>query len=668
MKKQVLKLTAMLLLPAALLAFNGCSSTPKSQAAAPQAMRGGIVIDAASAVATVQSVNASNRTVVLQRPDGSLINYECGPEVLNFDQIQVGDQVTAQVAEAIAIVLVKGGVPPSAGAASVIVRAALGEKPAGKMVDTIGFTAKVMSVDKLNREVTLQMVDGSTQMVKAGPDIKLSKIKPGNDVGVRLIRAFMIAVTTPEHAPVAPPPAAVAPVAAAPAAPSLTPDEAAAIGTEAYIFGYPLVTMEYTRRVLTNVEKPEGKAAPMGQFLRLRAYPTPDDKQVTAPNADTLYTMAWLDVSKEPWILSLPDANDRYCLFPMLDGWTDVFQDPGKRTTGTGPQKYAITGPGWSGTLPDGVTEYKSPTSIVWILGRIYCAGTPEDYDAVHKMQDDISVVPLSSYGQPYTPPPGTVDTNIDLKTPVRNQVNALNAEDYFNLLAKLMKDNPPAAADAPVIEKLAKLGIVPGQDFDINKFGPDVAKALHSVPKAAFDKIMGHYHDAGTLTNGWIFTTKAGVYGTDYLQRATITAVGLGCNRPQDAVYPTSLVDAEGKPYQGTNQYVLHFDAGQLPPAEAFWSLTMYDAGFFFAANPLTRYTLSSRSQFTTNADGAVDLYLQHESPGTDKESNWLPAPEGKFILMLRLYWPRGTPPSIIDGTWTIPPVKLVAPPVSSS
>ncbi|MGO9586415.1 MAG: DUF1254 domain-containing protein [Limisphaerales bacterium] len=477
----------------------------------------------------------------------------------------------------------------------------------------------------------------------------------------------MIAVTAPVHAPAPAPPAAVAPVAAAPAAPALTPDEAAAIGTEAYIFGYPLVTMEYTRRVLTNVEKPAGRAAPMGQFLRLRAYPAPDDKQVTAPNADTLYTIAWLDVGKEPWILSLPDANDRYYLFPMLDGWTDVFQDPGKRTTGTGPQKYAITGPGWSGTLPDGVTEYKSPTSLVWILGRIYCAGTPEDYDAVHKMQDDVSVVPLSSYGQPYTPPPGIVDTNIDMKTPVRNQVNALSAEDYFKLLAGLMKDNPPAEADAPMVGKMAKIGIVPGQNFDINQFGPDAAKALQGVPKPAFEKIMAHYKNAGSFTNGWIFTTMAGVYGTDYLQRATITAIGLGANRPQDAVYPTSLQDADGKPYQGTNQYVMHFDAGQMPPAEAFWSLTMYNSSFFFAANPLNRYTLSSRNQFSTNSDGSVDLYLQHDSPGADKESNWLPAPEGRFILMLRLYWPKETPPSIIDGTWTIPPVKL-APPVSGS
>src|SRR5208282_1697294 len=333
----------------------------------------------------------------------------------------------------------------------------------------------------------------------------------------------------------------------APSGPSV--DEATQVATDAYIYGYPLVTVEMTRRIGTNAARPVGPHAPMGQFASAREYPTAAFKDVTAPNADTLYSSTFLDVSKEPYVLILPDAHGRYYLFPMLDAWTTVFQVPGTRTTGTKAQKYAITGPGWSGTLPDGVTEYKSPTSIVWILGRIYCTGTPEDYDAVHKMQDDISVVPLSSYGQPYTPPPGVVDTNIDMTTPVRNQVNSLSAGDYFGLLARLMKDNPPAAADAPMVEKLAKIGIVPGQDFDINKFGPDVAKALQGVPKPAFDKIMAHYNDAGTLTNGWIFTTKAGAYGTDFLQRATITAIGLGCNRPQDAVYPTSLTDADGKP-----------------------------------------------------------------------------------------------------------------------
>ena len=246
------------------------------------------------------------------------------------------------------------------------------------------------------------------------------------------------------------------------------------------------------------------------------------------------------------------------------------------------------------------------------------------------------------------------------MKTAVRNQVNALDTAAYFNLLAKLMKDNPPAEADAPMVAKMAKIGIVPGEDFDMSKLDPAVAKALQGVPKLAFEKIMAHFKEAGVNINGWLFSTKTGIYGTDYLNRALITAIGLGANRPQDAIYPTSETDADGKLYDGDNKYVMHFAKGQMPPAKAFWSLTMYDAEYFFVANPLNRYTLSSRNKFTTNTDGSVDLYLQNENPGPDKESNWLPAPTGRFILMLRLYWPKETPPSIIDGTWKPPAVKV--------
>ena len=440
-----------------------------------------------------------------------------------------------------------------------------------------------------------------------------------------------------------------------------TPDEAKAVAMDAYIYGYSLVTMEMTRRVSTNVTKPEGTKGPMGQLVRLREYPTAAFKDVTAPNADTLYTIVWIEVGKEPWVLSLPNAHGRYYLFPMLDGWTNVFQVPGKRTTGTGAQKYAITGPGWKGKLPAGVKEYKSPTSIVWVLGRIYCTGTPEDYAKVHKMQNEISIVPLSSFGKPYTPPPGTVDPDIDMKTPVREQVNALDTAAYFNLLAMLMKNNPPAKADATMVAKMAKLGIVPGAPFDFRKLDPAVQEVLKDVPKEGFEKIMAHFKSAGKDINGWIFTTKTGLYGTDYLQRALITAIGLGANRPQDAVYPTSEIDVEGKPYMGKNNYVMRFPKGQLPPVDGFWSLTMYDAEYFFYANPLNRYTLSARNALKANADGSVDLYLQHENPGPDKESNWLPAPEGRFIPMLRLYWPKEKPPSIIDGTWKISAVKKV-------
>jgi hypothetical protein len=441
---------------------------------------------------------------------------------------------------------------------------------------------------------------------------------------------------------------------------ALTPDEAKAIAEEAYIYGYPLITMEYTRRVITNVAKPEGMKAPMGQMIRVREYPNAKFRDVTAPNADTLYTTAFIDVTKEPYVLSLPDANDRYYLFPMLDGWTDVFQVPGKRTTGTGPQKYAITGPGWTGTLPEGVTEYKSPTGIVWILGRIYCTGTPEDYVAVHKMQDEVSLVPLSSYGKPYTPPVGTVDPNFDMKTAVREQVNALSTAEYFQLLAELMKDNPPAAADAPIVAKMAQLGIVPGQAFNFDGLDAGVKTALQDVPKQGFAKIMEHFKSAGKDEGGWVFTTKTGEYGTEYLQRALITAIGLGANRPQDAVYPTSEVDADGKPYSGADKYVMHFPKGKMPPVDGFWSLTMYDAGYFFVDNPLNRYTLSARDKLKENADGSVDLYIQNENPGPEKESNWLPAPKDKFILMMRLYWPKETAPSLLDGTWSIPAVNV--------
>ena len=440
--------------------------------------------------------------------------------------------------------------------------------------------------------------------------------------------------------------------------------EAQETGIDAYMYAYPLVTMELTRRVSTNVVAPEGSKAPMGQFAKLRGYPAVDDHTVTAPNADTLYTIVWLDVSKEPWIVSTPDMKDRYFLLPMLDGWTTVFEDPGKRTTGTGAQKFAITGPGWSGTLPPGVKEYKSATGMVWLLGRIYCTGTPEDYKAVHALQDQMAAVPLSAYGNPYTPAPGAVDPGIDMKTAIRDQVNAMDAASYFKVFAQLLKTNPPVAEDAPMVARLAKIGIVPGQDFDASKLDPAVAKGLAGVPKPAQGRIMSWMKEgvaAGDMkfTDGWAFTTKTGLYGTAYRQRAMMTAIGLGANRPQDAVYPTSEGPDVLKSYDGTKKYVLHFNKGEMPPVDGFWSLTMYDAHYFFVPNPINRYTVSQRNKLKANADGSVDLYIQSESPGKDKEQNWLPAPKDKFILMMRLYWPKETPPSILDGSWKVPRVN---------
>lgn len=437
-----------------------------------------------------------------------------------------------------------------------------------------------------------------------------------------------------------------------------------ALAVEAYIYAYPLVTMEMTRRVITNVAEPEGTRGPMGHLIKLRQYPDAKFRDVTAPNADTLYTTAFFDVGDEPWVVSLPDLKDRYALFPMLDGWTTVFDVPGKRTTGTDAQTFVVTGPGWDGTLPEGVIQYKSPTSIVWLLGRIYCTGTAEDYAEVHKLQDEVKLYPLSAWGKDWTPPKGKVDATIDMEAAVREQVNSMDAIEYFTLFAELLKRNPPTDADAPMVAKLAELGIVPGQDFDKAKFDPAFVKR---VPQLGFARIMMHFKFSDgdvQAIDGWGFTTKTGIYGTNYIQRALITAIGLGANRPQDAIYPTSLKSGSGvikRAYDGSEKYVLTFKKGLTPPVSGFWSLTMYDTGYFFVDNPLNRYSISARQPLKANPDGSIDLFIQHESPGADKESNWLPAPKGKFILMMRLYWPNESNPSIIDGSWTIPAVKKV-------
>lgn len=440
------------------------------------------------------------------------------------------------------------------------------------------------------------------------------------------------------------------------------PVKAVGIATEAYIYGYPLVTFDMARKQQTNVAEADAEHAPMGQMIRMRSYPAVDNHCCAAPNADTLYTETWLDVSKDPWVFSIPEMGDRYYMMPMLSGWSEVIEVAASTTTGSKAQVYAITGPGWSGTLPDGVTQVKSPTGMVWILGRIYTSGTPEDYAAVHALQDKFAVFPLSAWGKPYTPPQGMVDPAFDMKAAVRKQVNALDAEAYFHRLAELMKTNPPTAQDAPMVAKMARIGLVPGQDFDPGKLGKLDREAIRIVPKLALVD-MGLMLKRQKTTNGWLYFTKGvGNFGTDYRLRGMANLLGPGWNRPQDAVYPLSQKDAKGDEYNGAKyNYVVRFEKGKLPPADAFWSLTMYDGDFFFAPNAIQRYDLAERDKLVANADGSVDMYLQAESPGKDKEANWLPAPKGKFQLVMRIYAPKKTPPSMLDGTWTPPPVKRV-------
>jgi hypothetical protein len=436
--------------------------------------------------------------------------------------------------------------------------------------------------------------------------------------------------------------------------------EALGIAVDAYVYGYPLVTFDVARRQQTNVAMPDGQHAPMGQMIRMRTYPAVDNHCCSAPNADTLYTEAWLDVSIEPWVLGVPDMGDRYYIVPILDGWSEVIHVASSPINGGKAQTYAITGPGWKGKLPEGVTEVKSPTGIVWILGRIYSTGTPEDYAVVHALQDKFALVPLSAFGKPYASLTGEVDASFDMKTAVRMQVNDLDTVAYFNYLANLMKTNPPTAEDTPMVERMARIGLVPGKDFDPEKLGFLDREILRTVPKLALLE-MGRRLKKQKTTNGWLyFTSGVGNFGKDYLLRGMANLLGPGWNRPQDAVYPLSEKDADGDDYRGDRRnYVIHFDKGRLPPASAFWSLTLYDPEFFFVPNPIDRYEVSQRDRFVTNPDGSVDFYVQADSPGKEKEANWLPAPKGKFTLVMRLYNPDRTPPSILDDTWEPPAVK---------
>lgn len=440
-------------------------------------------------------------------------------------------------------------------------------------------------------------------------------------------------------------------------------DEADAerIAMDAYIYGYSLITTEVTRVQMSNVTALEGLHAPMGQFINVKRYPPADYRGVSAPNADTLYSLAWLDVGAEPMVFSHPDMGERYFLFPMYSLWMPVVESPGARTTGGRAANFLITGPGWSGQVPTGMKEIKSPSRFMLILGRTYADGTDADYAAVNALQEQYKLVPLSSFGKPFTFKAPPVDTNPGFSMTDKPQSVILNmsTEDYFTRLARLMGSvAPPAPEDEPMLARMARIGIVPGQPFDDSKISPAARESLRDLPKRALAVIGAGRSSLGTQVNGWTMTKGLGQYDTDYMKRAVVAAFGWPANLEEDAVYPNTTLDSEGRMLIGANRYTLTFAAGQTPPVNGFWSITMYeiDQGWWFVPNRLNKFTVSKRDNLKTNADGSTTLYLQRESPGPDKESNWLPAPAGDFIPMLRMYWPKPSSPSILDGTWAPP------------
>jgi hypothetical protein len=433
-------------------------------------------------------------------------------------------------------------------------------------------------------------------------------------------------------------------------------DFAFEVGTEAYVYAFPMMMMEMTRRVSTNVESPIGVFAPMNQFAHLRGFPDHTFREVVRPNVDTLYSIVWFDVSEEPLVLSIPQGTERYHMMPMLDMWTDVFAAPGTRTTGSAGGHFAIMGPRWSGELPAGVQGIRSPTSMGWIIGRTKTNGSG-DYETVHAIQDGYRLVPLSRFGRPASAlPAGRVDPSFDMGTPPLAQVERMSAEDYFELFAELLVANPPHEMDWPILARLRRIGFVAGETFDLSALDAGVREALERGAKRGQELIEQHAEKAGTRVNGWsIMFDGMGTYGGAYLQRANIARIGIGANLVEDALYPMTFLDNHGEPYDGSRSYRLHLAAEALPPVQGFWSLTMYDAEMYLADNPIGRYAIGDRDELRFSEDGSLDILVQHEPPTEEQLSNWLPAPPGRFDMVLRLYWPRR---EVLTGEWVPPAV----------
>jgi hypothetical protein len=448
---------------------------------------------------------------------------------------------------------------------------------------------------------------------------------------------------------------------------ALTEDQARAIAVDAYLHFYSLVTMDVTRKQTTNLTS-GGKPGfgPMNVFHHIPAFPPAELKAVVRINFDTLYSVAWLDLTKEPMVVSVPDTNGRYYLLPMLDMWTDVFASPGSRTTGTQAGNFLVVPAGLRGDgldrlieehkLPKDTQLIEAPTPYVWVIGRTRTDGPP-DYDAVNKIQASLKITPLSRWGKPPQPVEAKIDPTVDMKTPPKVQVDTMLAGAYFAYAAELLKIHPPHVTDQPILAQMKRIGIEQGRSFDISKLDPAMRKAVEAAPAEAQQLMTWKIPTVARVTNAWSMNTDTmGVYGNYYLKRAMVTQLGLGANLPEDAIYPLNLADETGKPLDGSNQYTIHFEKGATPPVNAFWSLTLYDSEGFQVANSLNRFAVSSWMPFKYNADGSLDLYFQNESPGKDKEVNWLPAPKGPFNLTMRLYSPQ---PEALTGKWNPPPIK---------
>lgn len=439
-----------------------------------------------------------------------------------------------------------------------------------------------------------------------------------------------------------------------------TKEESMKILSDAYLYGYPLMMMEATKRVRTNTNLPTKKGvAPVNQFGSIGGYPDATFTDVVRPNVDTYYSMLWFDLKKEPMVVQIPETK-HYYLMPIIDAYTNVIGSPGSRTTGQKKYEFVVVGPNYKGKLPKGMPIYQSTTNIAWLIGRIRANNKEEQEDIRSNFQKRLKTFPLSQIkNKKYVAPEG--DINSENNIIPMDYIDNLSTEDYFNELMALMVDNPPYDYDSIIIKKMASIGIVPGGTFNTEQFNLGTKAKLKMIPRAVHKKFKNRSNstDTSLLTNGWMFITEGlGKYNTNYALRAYIAYIGLGANEGVDAIYPNTSLDSDNDFLNSKNNYILHFDADKTPPVKGFWSLTMYNKKGFLVDNKFNKYAIEQSDNLYFNEDGSLDIYIQKEAPEGEKARNWLPSANDnqEFELTMRMYWPKE---DVLNHSWIIPKVE---------
>ena len=431
----------------------------------------------------------------------------------------------------------------------------------------------------------------------------------------------------------------------------LSAEDAKEIIIEAYHYLYPLVLMHVARRFCINQPLGTGPGVgPEGMLHHIREFPVIG--QGGRPNFDMLASYAWLDVSKGPYLISVPPTEGHYFVMAAYDMWTDAFAAIGTHTTGSVPGHFAIVPQDWDGSLPNGIECIRAPTTHVWINLQIQTRG-PKDYSAVHQLQNRFTIEQLSEKRHVNQ----KIDPSVDTSTQPRNQVQAMPACNFFKIAADFMKTDMPHSTDWSILARIRRIGLEPGKPFHIKKSPVAVQTELDEAVSEARRRMVLKADSFAPVVNGWqLDTTSVGVYGNDYLKRAVIASVSLGVLPSAEAIFCTSIAATDGGLRADGDRYSLHFKREELPPVNAFWSLTMYDVDGFPARNSLNRIVIRDCRELDYNSDGSLDILVQKEQPEADKIPNWLPLPEGPIVMTMRLYSPR---PEAMDGRWLPPPIQ---------